>query len=197
MIWWLKARGVPLTAGGTLAVFLFAAAVRQESIPMPSLVGSTGGILVVQLLGLLPAFLLLHGMERGDSATEEVAVRPVRWRNLVLCTGFACALSVGAIVVHLVLDRPEMLSLARNSVGFLAVALIIRAFLGSGIAVVAVAALPLACAVAGRRADGTPRPWAWPVQEPLSALATAEVFVLFLAGCGLLLWRTRPLRDLI
>ncbi|MFD3513632.1 hypothetical protein [Streptomyces sp. NPDC058657] len=195
MIWWLKVRGVRATLFGTLAALVLSALVPQEAIPLPSLVGSVGGILVVQLLGLLPAFLMLYGIDRGDPSAEEVAVRHSPRLSLALCCAFALATGIVSLVFHLALDRPETLSLARNSIGFLAAALIVRALLGAGVAVICVAALPIACAVAGRGAGGVALPWAWPIHEPTSVLAVAEVAVLFVVASGLLVRRSRPLHD--
>ncbi|MFG2222250.1 hypothetical protein [Streptomyces sp. NPDC048644] len=193
MIWWLKAKGIPAVVAATLAVYLLALVVRQEAIPVPAVVGASGRLLVTQILGILPVVLLLHGIDRGDTVTEEVALRHRGRRNLALCLAFVLLAVLLDGGIHAVWDRPEALSLARNCAGFLGTALIVRAVLGPGIAAICVAALPLACAAGGRRPGGTARPWAWPIQEAGSALGMGEAAFLFAVGCGLILWRQRPL----
>ncbi|MFF8790736.1 hypothetical protein [Streptomyces sp. NPDC015125] len=195
MIWWLKAKNVPAVLPALFAVHLMAVLVRQEAIPVPAVVGPSGGLLVTEILGVLPVVLLLHGLDRGDTATEEVAVRHSGRRNVVLCVTFALLALVPAAGIQLLWDRPEALSLARNCVGFLGSALIVRAVLGAGAAALCVAALPLACAAAGRRPGGSAQPWAWPIQEPLSYLGAGEAIFLFALGCALAAWKNRPVLD--
>ncbi|MER7986736.1 hypothetical protein ABTY53_14200 [Streptomyces noursei] len=195
MIWWLKTKGAPAVAGATLAAYLVAIVVRQEAIPVPAVIGASGQLLVTQVLGVLPVALLVHGLDRGDTLAEDVALRHAGRRNLALCTGFAALAVVTMAVVQLLWDRPEAVSLARNCIGFLGCALILRTLLGPGIAMICVAALPLACAAAGRRPGGSAQPWAWPIQDATSLLGVGEAVVLFAVGCGLVLWRNRPLLD--
>ncbi|MFK0294326.1 hypothetical protein ACIQU6_28175 [Streptomyces sp. NPDC090442] len=179
----------------TFAAYVVAILVRQEANPVPAVVGPAGRLLVTQFLGVLPVALLLHGIDRGDAFAEEVALRHAGRRNLALCVAFAALAVVLTMVVHLAWDRPEAVSLARNCVGFLGTALIVRTLLGPGIAMICVAALPLACAVAGRRPGGSAQPWAWPIQEATSLLGIGEAAFLFATGCALALWRNRPLLD--
>jgi hypothetical protein len=195
MIWWLKAKSAPTVAAATLAAYLMAIVVRQEAIPVPAVVGPSGQLLVTQILGVLPVVLLVQGLDRGDTITEEVALRRKGQRNLALCCAFALLVLLLAGIVQLLWDRPEALSLARNCIGFLGVAVIVRAALGPGIAAICVAALPLACAAAGRRPGGSAQPWAWPIHEPASALGAAEAATLFAIGCAAVLWRNRPLLN--
>ncbi|MET9293662.1 hypothetical protein [Streptomyces sp. NPDC003077] len=192
MTWWLKTKGVPAVLVASLVALLAAVLARDSAIPVPSIVGTAGRLLVAQVLGMLPAVLLLHGMERGDASAEYVAVRGAGRRNIVLCLAFAAFWVLSAVLVHLVLDRPEALELARNSVGFLGTALVVRPLLGAGIASVCVAALPLVCAAAGHRPGGGAQPWAWPIHEATSYWGAAEAAALFLLGCVLLHLRPRP-----
>ncbi|WP_344580146.1 hypothetical protein [Streptomyces lunalinharesii] len=169
--------------------------VRQEAIPVPAVIGVSGQLLVTQILGVVPVALLVHGLDRGDTLAEDVAVRHAGRRNLALCTGFAALAVAMMAVVQLLWDRPEAVSLARNCIGFLGCALIVRTVLGPSIAMICVAALPLACAAAGRRPGGSAQPWAWPIQDATSLLGIGEAVFLFAVGCGLALWRNRPLLD--
>ncbi|MFJ5677705.1 hypothetical protein [Streptomyces sp. NPDC093097] len=195
MIWWLKTKSAPAVAAATLTAYVVAILVRQEAIPVPAVVGPSGQLLVTQILGVLPVALLLHGIDRGDAFAEEVALRHAGRRNLALCLAFATLTIVLATTVHLIWDRPEAVSLARNCAGFLGCALIVRTLLGPGIAMISVAALPLACAAAGRRPGGSAQPWAWPIQDATSFLGISEAAFLFAAGCALVLWRNRPLLN--
>ncbi|MFG2490085.1 hypothetical protein ACGFSD_03285 [Streptomyces caniferus] len=195
MIWWLKAKGAPAVVASTFAVYLMAVLVREEAIPVPAVVGPSGQLLVAQILGVLPVVLLLHGIDRGDTIAEEVALRHKGRRNFALCLAFAILVVMLAAVINLLWDRPESLSLARNCVGFLGAALIVRVALGPGIAAICIAALPLACAAAGRRPGGSAQPWAWPIQQPSSYLGAGEATFLFAVGCALVLWKQRPLLN--
>ncbi|MCZ1006691.1 hypothetical protein [Streptomyces lydicus] len=195
MIWWLKARNVPAVLPALFAVHVMAILVRQEAIPVPAVAGPSGRLLVTQFLGVLPVVLLLHGLDRGDTLAEEVALRHNGRRTVALCVTFALLALVTAAGIQLLWDRPEALSLARNCAGFLGSALVVRAVLGPGIAAICVAALPLVCAAAGRRPGGSAQPWAWPIQEPLSYLGAGEAAFLLAVGCALAAWRNRPVTD--
>ncbi|MER7396922.1 hypothetical protein ABT381_15585 [Streptomyces sp. NPDC000151] len=197
MSWWLKTKAVPQVIATMLAALLLTALAQDEAIPVPTIVGPSGQLLFGEILGMLPTVVLLYGIERGDTMAEEVAVRPARPRTLVLCLSYVLVITVLAALVHAVFDRPDVLSMARNSIGFLGVALILRALVGPGIAAIAIAALPLFCAAAGRRPGGTAQPWAWPIHPAASALALAEAGILLLVGCLLLLWRRRPVANLL
>lgn len=174
MIWWLKAKGAPAVVASTFAVYLMAVLVREEAIPVPAVVGPSGQLLVAQILGVLPVVLLLHGIDRGDTIAEEVALRHKGRRNFALCLAFAILVVMSAAVIHLLWDRPESLSLARNCVGFLGAALIVRAALGPGIAAICIAALPLACAAAGRRPGARPSPGRGPSSSRVPTLAQGK-----------------------
>ncbi|GAA0443604.1 hypothetical protein [Streptomyces olivaceiscleroticus] len=195
MIWWLRARAVPQVLAVMCATLALAALAQDEAIPVPTIIGPSGSLLFGQILGLLPTVVLLWGIERGDAMAEEVAVRPARPRTLALCLAYVVVLAALAIVVHALFDRPDVLSMARNSIGSLGAALILRALVGPGIAAIAVAALPLLCAAAGRRPGGSAQPWAWPIHPADSALALAEAGFLLLVGCLLLLWRRKPVAN--
>ncbi|POX37711.1 hypothetical protein C3486_26840 [Streptomyces sp. Ru73] len=197
MIWWLKARAVPQVLATMCATLALAALAHGEAIPVPTIIGPSGSLLFGQILGLLPTVVLLWGIERGDAMAEEVAVRPARPRTLALCLAYVVVLAALATVVHALFDRPDVLSMARNSIGSLGAALILRALVGPGIAAIAIAALPLLCAAAGRRPGGSAQPWAWPIHPAHSALALAEAGFLLLVGCLLLLWRRRPAANLL
>lgn len=157
-----------------------------------AVVGPSGQLLVTQILGVLPVVLLLHGIDRGDTITEEVALHDRGRRILALCCAFALLALLLAAGIQLLWDRPEALSLARNCIGFLGTALIVRTVLGPGSAAICIAALPLACAAGGRRPGGSAQPWAWLIHEPTSYLGAGEATFLFAIGCALALWRKRP-----
>ncbi|MCK7622414.1 hypothetical protein MUU72_04660 [Streptomyces sp. RS10V-4] len=195
MIWWLKARNVPTVAVVTLAVYGMALVAGQETLPVPALVGGSGGLLITHLLAVLPVALLLHGIDRGDAFAEGVALRHAGRRTAALCLGFAALAAVPAAALHLFGERPEAVVLARNCVGSLGCALLVRTLLGPGIAMICVAGLPLVCAAAGRRPGGSAQPWAWPIHRAASLLGLSEAAFLFAAGCVLALCRSRPLRN--
>ncbi len=91
--------------------------VRQEGISVPTVVGSSGQLLVTQILGVPLVALLLHGIDRGGAFAEGVGLRHAGRRNVALCVAFAALAVVLTTVVHLVWDRPAAVSLARNQLG--------------------------------------------------------------------------------
>ncbi|MEV0410058.1 hypothetical protein AB0I68_04395 [Streptomyces sp. NPDC050448] len=193
MIWWLHARAIPLVAATVVGAFLAALLVGRTAIPVPNLAGPAGELLVVQLLGAAPVLMLLHGIERGDTAAEAVAVRSARMRNLALCLTLTVTCSVAAAVLRVAVNSSECVSLARNVAGFLGVALLIRGIAGPALASVVVAVLPLLCAAAGWGPGGRPYAWAWPVHPANSHVAIVEAFVLLVLGCTMVLLREQPI----
>lgn len=195
MRWWIKTWGIRETVGATAIAFLAAVVIGQTAIPVPTVIGGPAGeLLVVQLLGVLPVALLLHGFERGDIRIEAVATRSSTYRLLTLAVGAVAACWLLAAALRAA-DVPQGISLARNITGFLGVALILRAAVGTAAATTLVGVLPLACAAAGWGAGGGPRPWAWPVHPYNSGIALIEVAVLLAVGCALASQRARLLRS--
>ncbi|MDT9682090.1 hypothetical protein RND61_08385 [Streptomyces sp. TRM76323] len=71
--------------------------------------------------------------------------------------------------------------MARNFMGYLGLALLLRIFISSHVAAALVTLFPIACAAFGVR-HGTPARWAWPLHEPAYLPAFIEAFSLGIAG---------------
>ncbi|MEV8016195.1 hypothetical protein AB0O76_07605 [Streptomyces sp. NPDC086554] len=121
-------------------------------------------------------------MSRAPQETDVTAVRPVRTYRTFL---FGCA-AIGAVVLGACeaqwLDFGLGLGVARNLVGYLGVGLTVQYFVGSMYGPLAVAAVPVGCALIGLGPGQRPYSWAWPLHESASLLAAAAALGLFAAG---------------
>ncbi len=93
------------------------------------------------------------------------------------------------------LDFGLGLGVARNLVGYIGVGLILQYFVGSMYGPLAVALLPVCCALVGLGPGQNPYPWAWPLHESASVSAAAAALALFAVGAALGLRRTRGFRP--
>ncbi|MFE7189894.1 hypothetical protein [Kitasatospora sp. NPDC057541] len=192
MIWWCKARAVPVLAAVLAATFAVGLPFGDGELPVPALRGQTGHFLLAHVIALLPAVFLLYGLGRGDLRTETVAARFLRGLDVglalalaatgTICGGLAYAAGQGALAVVL----------ARNIAGYLGLALLFHPLVGHRPAAAALAAVPLLCSAAGWYPDSRPRPWAWPLHPAGSAPALAAVALLLLAGAAVALLHKRP-----
>ncbi|MFB6890337.1 hypothetical protein ACFCX4_13595 [Kitasatospora sp. NPDC056327] len=192
MIWWCKARAVPVLLAVLAGTFAAGLLFGDGELPALSTHGQAGHFLVAHVITLLPAVFLLHGLGRGDLRTETVAGRSLR----VLDVGLALALAAtGATCGSLAYAAGQgalALVLARNIAGYLGLALLLRPVAGHRPAAAVLAAVPLLCSAAGRHPDGRPQPWAWPLHPADSPYALTAVALLLLAGPACTLLRSPP-----
>ncbi|MFI1831457.1 hypothetical protein ACH41E_34180 [Streptomyces sp. NPDC020412] len=183
MTWWLRVHLVPAACAGVLACLVLAPLLAGSALPVPSLLGGLGtGIPVPLVLPAVPAGFLLYALSRGPFEHEATAVRPVR--------GYRAGLYAGAAVVAAALGLAEAQwldfdlgpAVARNLVGYLGVGLIVQSLAGAAYGPVAVAAVPVGCALVGLPAGGRPYPWTWPLHEGPSPSASAAALGLFAVG---------------
>ncbi|WP_406094064.1 hypothetical protein [Kitasatospora purpeofusca] len=192
MIWWCKARAVPLLVAvlaGTVATGLL---LGDGELPVPALHGQAGHFLLAHVITLLPAVFLLYGLGRGDLRTETVAGRFLRGLDVGLALTLAAAGATCGSLAYAAGQGALALVVARNIAGYLGLALLFHPLIGHRPAAAALAAVPLVCSAAGWHPDGSPRPWAWPLHPAGSPYALAAVALLLLAGAGCALFRRHP-----
>ncbi|MFB7470856.1 hypothetical protein [Kitasatospora sp. NPDC056184] len=192
MIWWCKARAVPALAAvlaGTFAVGLLAG---DGELPVPALRGQAGHFLLAHVITLFPAVSLLYGLGRGDLRTESVAARQLRGLDTGLALALAAAGATCGGLAHAAGQGSLALVLARNTAGYLGLALLAHPLVGHRPAAAALAGVPLLCSAAGWSPDGRPRPWAWPLHPAGSPAALAAVGLLLLTGAACALRDRQP-----
>ncbi|MER5888304.1 hypothetical protein ABT160_31170 [Streptomyces sp. NPDC001941] len=193
MTWWLKVRTAPgllAALGGTMLLGLL---IGDAELPVPALTGQSGRFLLGHLLTLTPAVVFLFGTGRGDTASESVAIRPVRRWDVALALTTAALALAAAGVVHTLAPDSIALTLGRNTTGYLGLALLLYPFLGHRLAGAAICAVPLICAGAGWAQGGQPEPWAWILYPPNSAPAlTAALTILATGTIAALTWQRQP-----
>ncbi|MEU6977778.1 hypothetical protein [Streptomyces sp. NPDC046371] len=184
MIWWCKARALPLVAAATLGTILAGLAIGKVELPIPVLTGQSGHFLLAHLMTLIPAATLLYGLGRGDVRSTNTAARLIRSWDTALGLITAGIGTVAAIVCHFTLDSDLALILGRNQVGYIGLALLLYPLLGPQLAAATLATLPLMLAAGGWRPNGTPEPWAWLLHD---ARSTPAILITFgLLGLGAL-----------
>ncbi|MEU6603731.1 hypothetical protein ABZ922_01375 [Streptomyces shenzhenensis] len=108
-------------------------------------------------------------------------MRPVRLWD----TGFMTACTVltlaGGWLVSATTGHILAAGMARNFLGYLGLALLLRTFTSLHIAATSVTLFPIACAAFGVH-HGTPARWAWPLHEPTHLPAFIAAVALGMAG---------------
>jgi hypothetical protein len=194
VIWWLKARAVTVVLGTVLATVVCGLLAGDAELPIPILTGQSGRFLVGHLITVLPAAALMYGMARTDFRVESVAVRPMNGWNAVLGVGAAAAGVTAAGVLYAFTHNDIAVVLARNTLGYIGVALITASFFGPRVAASITATVPLLCAATGWAQGGRPEPWAWILQPGQSISALAAAAMLLLLGTVITLARSTSLR---
>ncbi|MET9645693.1 hypothetical protein ACFZB6_11145 [Streptomyces syringium] len=135
------------------------------------------------VLPVLPAGAMLYGLNRAPWETEASAVRPAAsWWMVALAAASALSVLV-ALLETLLLDFSLAFAVARNFLGYLGVGLIVQRFTHAQYGSVAVAVLPVACALIGLGPGGRPYAWMWPLHASDSLVAGALAVIIF--GLGL------------
>lgn len=182
MMWWLRTRRVSAVCAGLAVCLLLGAVSDSVRVPVPVVVGGFSFPFPLPfLLPLLPVCLILHGQSRGDTAIESAAARPVKLWDCAFMTGCAVLVLAGSYLVTSMTDHALAAGLARNFLGYLGLALLIRPLTGPGAAAAIVTVFPIACAAFGVH-GGKPSRWAWPLHDPGSHTAFAQAATLSAAG---------------
>ncbi|MFE6485147.1 hypothetical protein ACFVGN_19705 [Streptomyces sp. NPDC057757] len=182
MDWWLHVRRVPAVCA-VLAICLVLGTVSDSiQVPVPVVVGGLSFSFPLPfLLPLAPVCLILYGQSRANGAIEVTAVRPVKLWDTGFMTACAVLMLAGGWLTSSTTGHTLAAGMARNFLGYLGLALLLRAFTSVHIAATCVTLFPIACAAFGVR-HGVPAPWAWPLHEPTYLPAYVEATVLGVAG---------------
>ncbi|MGW4730943.1 hypothetical protein ACWEQC_17580 [Streptomyces shenzhenensis] len=182
MDWWLHVRRVPAVCAGLAACLVLGAVADSVQVPVPVVVGGLSFAFPLPfLLPLAPVCLILYGQSRGGSAIEVTAVRPVRLWDTAFMTACAVLMLAGGWLVSSITGHVLAAGMARNFLGYLGLALLLRTLTSLHIAATSVTLFPIACAAFGVR-HGTPASWVWPLHEPTHVPAFIAALALGAAG---------------
>ncbi|MBW5482449.1 hypothetical protein [Streptomyces bambusae] len=183
MNWWLKSRAVLTLAGCTVLMTLAGLAFGSTELPLPALTGGSGRFLLAGLTPVLPAVLWLNSTGRVGPHTESTAVRAVARWDTALATGLATAVLALTLVGHLLGADVIALTVGRNTIVFIGIALVLEPLAGHRSAAVLTSVVPLFCAAAGWRSGGVgAEPWALILHPGNSVPAFAASLTLLAAG---------------
>lgn len=182
MDWWLRIRRVPAVCVGLAVCLVLGTVADSIQVPVPVVVGGLSFSFPLPfLLPLVPVCLILYGQSRADTAVEETAVRPVKLWDTGFMAACAVLMLAGGRLASAATGHALAAGMARNFLGYLGVALLLRTFTGVHVAAAGVTLFPIACAAFGVR-YGVPAPWAWPLHEPDYPPAFIEATALGAAG---------------
>ncbi|GGT26734.1 hypothetical protein [Streptomyces purpureus] len=196
MIWWRKARAVPLIAAAILATIACGLFLGNIELPLPVLAGQSGTFLLAHLMTLMPAVTLLYGFDRANNQTESTAVRSMASWNAALgvCTAAMAILITTAS--HIALQSDLSIVLGRNSAGYIGIALLLYPILGPQLAGAVLAITPLALAATGWAPSGAPETWAWILHPADSVISiTSAIGVIGVGAATTALWSRPPLQT--
>ncbi|MCP9956799.1 hypothetical protein [Streptomyces sudanensis] len=183
MDWWIRVRRVPAVCASLTACLVLGAVADSIQVPVPVMVGGLSFSFPLPfLLPLAPVCLILYGQSRGGSATEVTAARPVGLWDTGFMTVCTAVMLAGGWLVSSMTGHILAVGMARNFLGYLGLALLLRLFTGPHVAAAVVTLFPIACAAFGVH-HGTPARWAWPLHEP--AYLPAFIGAAFLGAAGL------------
>ncbi|MFE7779409.1 hypothetical protein ACFU5O_37230 [Streptomyces sp. NPDC057445] len=152
-------------------------------VPIPSLLaGMSAGIPVALVLPAVPAALTLHALNRVPRVYDTTAVRPVAsYQAGMLASTALLAMAIGSGAAYAA-DSSMSLAAARNFLGYLGTGLIVQYFVGHLYGPLAIALVPVLCALIGLGPGGRPYPWTWPLHEAPSAIAAGTSLLLLTSG---------------
>ncbi|WP_327175750.1 hypothetical protein OG599_10735 [Streptomyces sp. NBC_01335] len=183
MNWWHRAHTTPFTAAVLTATMLLVPLLGGSSLPIPSLLnGASAGIPVPLVLPAIPAALILQALNRVPHVYDTTAVRPVNRYRAGTLTAAALLATVLGLGASCAADSSMPLAAARNLVGYLGIGLIARYLVGHVYAPVAIALVPVLCALIGLGPGGRPFSWTWPLHEASSPIAAATSLLLLVGG---------------
>ncbi len=188
MDWWFHVRRVYAVCAGLAACLVLGTVADSIQVPVPVVMGGLSFSFPLPfLLPLAPVCLILYGQSRGDNAIEMTAVRPVRLWDTGFMTACAVLMLVGGWLAASTTGHTLAAGMARNFLGYLGLALLLRTVISVHAAATSVTLFPIACAAFGVH-HGVPATWAWPLHEPtyVSAfIAAAALGVTGLAAAAL------------
>ncbi|WP_299535848.1 hypothetical protein [uncultured Streptomyces sp.] len=183
MNWWHRAHTTPLTAAVLTVTMLLVPLLAGSSVPIPSLLAGASATLPVPLvLPAVPAALTLYALNRAPPVYDTTAVRPVaQYRAATLAATGLLATALGLAAAYAT-DTAAPLAAARNLLGYLGTGLLVQYLAGHLYGPLAIALVPVLCALVGLGPGGRPYPWTWPLHPANSPPAAAASLFLFTVG---------------
>jgi hypothetical protein len=169
VIWWCKARRIPLLAGCLAAYFALSLLARGTTVSLPSFLspGGAAQMALAMFFAVVPAIALVACLESGVEAAEITGVRRIKSLDLSLSVATVVATALLSSVVAWLSGDAGAAVGGRNTAFLVGLALLVRAFAGRP-AVVAPVFWPLLVAFFGFSSPD--RPYHWTVlPEVLSA----------------------------
>lgn len=180
MRWLLGSRQVAAPALVTAIMTGVLILTLDVRLPVPSLVGNAAGIPAALLICAGIASLVLATLAKGNPCMETTAVRRIANYEFGLAFGLTCVclipLALGAMA-----KKPTEVPI-RNLLGFMAVGLVARYFVGRQAASFAPVALMVLVAVLGKQTNEI---LAWPLASGGSGASAATVLALSAVGLAL------------
>ncbi|WP_166353739.1 hypothetical protein [Phytoactinopolyspora limicola] len=197
MRWYLAARRWWLTVVVAVLVVVTAGVLASATVGVPRALSGVDFPLPLSVLApCLVAWLAQWNMTRGEPDQEAIAVRTPPAYDLALLGVVVFSQIVAAVITMAWVPSAESLMVVRNTMGYIAVGVLVARVVGPVLANLAVMLVPLGCAAFGATVtaagDREYAWWAWPLHD--GSGWTAWVFV---AGLGVvasasMLTRRRP-----
>ena len=179
-----------------LGVAITLVLVGDLSLPIPNLFGGLHfGVPLALLIPVAVAIVVAWGLGAGDPLVEAVASRPIRLLDTAYALAAATLMLVVGACIYALGTTTLVLSAGRNVLGYVGLMLVGRRILGTQAAAVLPAGVVIGTALLGRRSDGQPRWWAWPLADADNAWAWGIAVLLLLIGALITLMRTDVTAD--
>ncbi len=183
MRYWLEVRGSRAGAVTVVTLLVLLVVVGDLAIPMLSLAAFAEYALPVSLVApVVLAIFVTWSLARGDERLEGVAVMPVAGVDAVLVLGITGSFACVAVVFDIATITHLGVEAARNAIGLVGLALMLRWLVGSDVAGVLPVAYVVIVAFFGGETPRTAEWWAWLVRPAGSTTALVQAAALFAAG---------------
>lgn len=160
MIWWYKARRVPLLAGCLTAYFVLNLLARGVTVSLPSFLSPSGAAQMAlgMFISVVPAVALIACLESGVPNAEATGTRRIRSLDMGLSAATVASATLLSSVVTWLSGDMEATTGGRNTTFLVGAALLARAFIGRT-AVLAPTFWPVLVAFFGFNGPGRPYHW--------------------------------------
>jgi hypothetical protein len=179
--WWLRVRRWPAALGCAVFSALLVGAAGGHGIALPTLLG--GGLVPVPAAFIVPLVAVIglaYALENGDHRLTAVSVRPVRALDTLYAAVLTGVVLAGCAVCALTSSPETGLAGARNTIGYAALCLGVRAWAPT-VAAVVPAGWAVAASALGRDGEHVAF-WAWPVAPATDAASWVWVVVALMAA---------------
>lgn len=167
----------------------------EVSASIPALASARGLALPLALIAPLAVTSILgYSLTTGDPMVESVSVRPIAVLDTAYVIATSGAVFTLLIMVHATGYAAYGAEAARNTLGFVGLLLIGRAFIGPNAATALPIVVVVLLAFFGADAAGEPRWWAWALVDAGERASWAAMLILISVGGTLELTRPFPQR---